>query len=326
MRAAPAWKNSVNHLRCVILASSFSLGCAADEGLSWRRSVELIALTDQARVLDLRAAEGNTGVERHQAVIRLDRWLTDGAPIEYARRSRSAQTLRENGQIGVEDDLLVRGPEGLSVALRSGELNARLLARSVEPRAERSDGDWRGAWSTVTLDGWVEAGARGGRLHGPALLIEREGSPPRGSRRVLFLRSANVELGLDQQGEQITAWLRRDDDPIGVLDDLEVNLDPWGQGTIRAPSAGLHVELRLGPVRGSSALHDHLSAPEQVLADAWTGRAARRAAMVEARFTAGDGQGVITHATGVFVEIGDPTADPPRRRPWSGGADREEAP
>lgn len=326
MRAALPKTNSEDHLLCGILVATSSLGCAADEGLSWRRSVELIALTDQARVLDLRAAEGNTGVERHQAVIRLDRWLTDGAPIEYARRSRSAQTLRDNGQIGVEDDLLMLGPEGLSVALRSGELNARLVARTTELRAERSDGGWRGAWSTVTLDGWVEAGARGGRLHGPALLIEREGSPPRGSRRVVFLRSANVELGLDQQGDQTTAWLRRDDDPISDLDDVEVNLDPWGQGTIRAPSAGLHVELRLGPVRGSSALHDHLSPPEQVLADAWTGRAARRAAMVEGRLSAGDGQGVITHATGVFVEIGDPIADPPRRRPWGGGPDREDAP
>ena len=326
MRRALAGKGRENTLPCAILAVGLGLGCAADEGLSWRRSVELIALTDQARVLDLRAAEGNTGVERHQAVIRLDRWLTDGAPIEYARRSRSAQTLRENGQIGVEDDLLVRGPEGVSVALRSGELNARLLARTIEPRAERSDAGWRGAWSTVTLDGWVEAGARGGRLHGPALLIEREGSPPRGSRRVLFLRSANVELGLDQQGEQTTAWLRRDDEQISDLDDLEVDLDPWGQGTIRAPSAGLHLELRLGPVRGSSALHDHLSQPEQVLADAWTGRAARRAAMVEGRFYDRDGGAVITHATGVFVEIGEAAGDPPRRRPWGGEPDREEAP
>lgn len=325
------------------------VGCGGEEALGWRRSVELISLTDQARIVDLRAVEGNSGVERHQGVLRLDRWLAEGAPIQYARRSRAAQTRRGPGQIGVEDDLVQRTGEELVVALRSAELSARMVAREPQPRGAREAGGWRGRWSAVQLDGWMEAGTRGGRLHGPALLIEREGEAPRGPRRLLFLRGAGVEMGLDEQGGEREAWLLQGDQPLRRLDDLELRLDPWGQGSIRSASAGLRVELRLGPVRGSTALHDHLSAPEAALAAAWSGRSTRRATMVEARVrglgapstppAALSGEGptppdTFIHATGVFIDVGAAVGEasgeageaPARRLAWEREPDGSEAP
>lgn len=281
-------------------------GCSA---LNQRQSVELLVVSDQLRVVDVRATTGATGVLRGSGQLLVDRWVPESSPITFAERAGPDEVRANEAGILVGDDVLHVVNDEIEAVVTSPELSLRIAARGLSgaESAGCATPGWSSAIHRTTVDGWVEAAQRGGSVRGPALWLTRQGAPPTTPRRLLYLRTGEVELLWSEDGCVIWRMVTPGSTLQSPPADLTIQLDPWGQGEVRAESLGLHLRLRVTAVRGATDVYAHLSAPEAWLAGALSGRAERRVALVEVQGQVGDPSAPV-RATGLFLEVGPVSA------------------
>jgi hypothetical protein len=277
--------------------------------LDHRQSTELIVVSDQLRLVDMRAGAGATGALRGSGQLLVDRWVPESSPITFAERGGPSEVRANEAGVIVGGDALHAVDDEIEAVVTSPELGLRMSARGLRdaPVAACATARWESAIQRVEVEGWVEAAQRGGSVRGPALWIQRLGAPPTAPRRLIYLRTGEVELLWSEDG--CTTWRKstpgsEEQEPPS---DLEISLDPWGRGQVRAPSAGLDLRLRPTGVRGATAVYAHLSPPEAWLAGALSGRAERRVALVEAQGQLGVNTAPI-RATALFLEVGPAVA------------------
>ena len=259
--------------------------------------------------MDARATSGATGALRGSGQLLVDRWVPESSPITFAERAGPDEVRANEAGVLVGGDVLHVVDDEVEAVVTSPELSLRLSARGLRgaEAATCTAPGWRSSIQRTSVEGWVEAAQRGGSVRGPALWITREGEPPTAPRRLFYLRTGEVELLWSEDGcvtwRMVTPGSTAESPP----EDLQINLDPWGQGELRAESVGLQLRLRPTAVRGATAVFGHLSAPEAWLAAALSGRAERRIALVEAQGQLG-GASTPIRATALFLEVGPATA------------------
>lgn len=295
-------------MRAPWVAALAMCGCAE---LSQRQSVELIVVSDQLRVVDVRATAGATGVLRGSGQLLVDRWVPESSPITFAERAGPDEVRANDAGILVGGDVLHVVGDEIEALVASPELSLRLSARGLgeAEAATCATNAWSSSIQRTDVEGWVEAAQRGGSVRGPALWITRQGAPPTAPRRLLYLRTGEVELLWSEDGCVTWRLVTPGSAVQAPPTDLEISLDPWGQGEVRAGSLGLDLRLRATAVRGATDVYGQLSAPEAWLAGAMSGRAERRVALVEAQGQLG-GLATPIRATALFLEVGPASAAP----------------
>lgn len=313
-------------IRAGAVAALGAAGCAgaASDALRWRESWEIVALVEPGRAFDARVTVGHTGLLRGQGHLRLRRWGADALLFDRDIAPAALARAPDGRRVELDGDQLWQDADGAwSLRVRNPELSASLrVADGGGPRPPAAtaltDG---GQWTygpVITqgrLEGWAEAGSRGGRLRGPALVLRRGGDGPAGGARVsLGLWSEEGVIGIDSYGDSRVGWARWGGVELD-LRDLQLQLEADGSGALDLrPTEDLVV--RWGPPAhgGAEDLRAPLSAPERLLARAAGAGAWRRVGVVQAEVHR---EGQPTPISGVLVRVSADAAGAgtPARRP-----------
>jgi hypothetical protein len=257
-------------------------GCAGPptDAITWREQWELLILTEDGGLVDARVGVGNTGILRRQGHLRANRWSAVDSPILFGLDGGpgDVDVSDSHDAIRVGSALLGRYESGDNWTLRVSDDDANAIVHvnpggPVPPMATSMDdsGQWT-MTSPIThgaAHGWFTAGRRGGMFEGRAIALHRGGDGrPSGPRQAAFVLGTAISIGFDEQGDQRLAWARIGDMDV-PMDDLRQTIDADGMHTLDfRPTADLEVRLRPNGVGGSLDVHDHLYAPEKVLAQA----------------------------------------------------------
>ena len=136
--------------------------------------------------------------------------------------------------------------------------------------------------------GWLEAGGRGGRFNGRAVVLHRGGDgSPSLPREALFVMTQEVWIGIDQQDGATLAWAWMNGKEI-PLDDLSFIRNAEGATLDFRPAADLQIEVQAHDPVGSANPLSHFSWLERQAARVWTDIAWRRVEAGDAILTQGD--------------------------------------
>lgn len=266
-------------MRSVLLLAGGLAACARTPtaAITWRESWEILALTEDLGLLDLRGTVANTGLLRGQGTMRLDRCFSATSALAAGRDEAPA-----NVAISPAHDAVQIGPDSLrleSGGVWTGSISgpdgaARLQIRpSGEGLPPTSWMEGGGQWAIsapVTegdMAGWAEAGERGGLLRGRAVVLHRGGDGvPRGGRLSAVVLGRGISAGLDAEGEGQQRWLRVD----GATLDASAGAFSW-QPKGRAildfrPAAEVWISLRHPIAACSRDPLEHLFPVEQFFA------------------------------------------------------------
>ncbi len=308
--------------RAAALCALGAVGCAgaASDGLRWRESWEILAVVEPGRALDARVTVGNTGLLRGQGHVRLRRWGADALLFDRGTAPAGVTRAPDGRRVELDGDLLWQDPDGSwSLRVRSPDLSASLRVADLggpQPGVSAvltEGGQWTHgpAITAGRLEGWAEAGSRGGRLRGPALVLRRGGDGPAAVPRIsLGLWSEQGVVGVDVHGDSRVAWARWGGEDLDV-DALQLDVAADGSGSLDLrPAADLVVRWD-PPVQGG--VDDplaHLSAPERLLARG-AGGGLRRVGVVQAQAARAGGASPMS---GVLVRVGPDEGEPERAR------------
>lgn len=296
-------------------------GCsrAPQQRLAYRESWELLGLALPVGVIDARIAVGNTGLYRNQGTVVLDRFGVDLDSVHYLRRSGPGETERsaDGRHLVLSDDLLDGGPtesggERWRLRVRGEEANAIVEVRGTTGGPVASTVAGGGQWSQEpvlvdgTLHGWLEAGKRGGRLDGRAVVLRRGGDGlVDAPRTTVAVFCDGLSVGVDQHGELGSAW--RVPGTGAATGRAWVEAD--GSGELEVDG----VTVRFAPTRSvlRTEVYGHLSAVERVLVGLRGIEAVRTVAQLRTQVTV---DGVEQRCPGVLVRVDDDGLEAPARR------------
>ncbi len=259
----------------------FWVGCTGSphEALTYTEVWELLAVTGDGGVVDARVEVGNRGVLRGQGHVSIDHWPLQGDPVQYSRWSAPIATHRsaDGRQVTLDTDVL--GATGDLVEVwhlraRSDDANAVLQVSSRTPAipaaAEQVVG---GQWSVAapvasgTMQGWLEAGERGGRLSGQGVVLHRGGDGLAGfERRTVAVVGEGVSIGVDEHGPVRVAWARVNGQTLDVSN-ARITLFAGEVGIDLRPGADVVVAVTPTGAGGRTASSADLTAPERIGVD-----------------------------------------------------------
>ncbi len=287
--------------------------CAPEAQLTWHEEWELLGLTRDGGLLDVTVAVGNTGTLRGEGRLRLDRAEPGSGRIRYRRAAGPEDTtvFAERQRVEIGEDRLEAETGRWALRVRSDDANAVLL---LKPWAgvPRPDDTTLPAWGGTQrrsvpvaggdLDGWIEAGKRGGQVEGAGVLVHRAGAGvlPWPRRTLAVLGGAGLVVWLEQQGGA--------DGGFVVVDGAATALGPstWsaGPGALEVATGGLVIRLRR-PRHAAPAepALPQLTAVEALLLRGIGGPPARRAVAFQADVTHG---GATYTAPALLVEDAHP--------------------
>jgi len=256
-------------------------GCAGSphEALTYTEVWELLAVTGDGGVVDAKVEVGNRGVLRGQGHVSVDHWPLQGDPVQYSRWSAPIATRRsaDGRQVTLDTDVL--GSTGELVEIwrlraRSDDANAVLQVSSrlpAVPAATEQVGG--GQWSvgapvgSGSVQGWIEAGERGGRLFGHGLVLRRGGDGLAGSeRRTVAVVGDGVSIGVDEHGPVRLAWARINGQTLDVSD-AQITHYAGEVGIDLRPGADLVVAVTPTGAGGRTASSADLTSPERIFVD-----------------------------------------------------------
>ncbi|MEL6342296.1 MAG: hypothetical protein AAFV53_04140 [Myxococcota bacterium] len=260
----------------LILAMLF--GCTPDtppEALSWQERWELLALTNDDRILDVQWMAGNTGVLRGQGRLHLDLWTDAQPPIRFARHSPpdAVDIPPERDAITLSQDALLRVGEGWVGRVDEPNEIAGQFRLTPTARGQRRVETWavgHRQWSVealsteVQVTGGVRSGPRGGLFSGRGVLLHTGGDARVGiSRSVMVTFHPKLSMGIIQEGEGQLAWAVSGDTAL-PLDEVRATFATDGAVEVQGPS--LSISLSPDGVKGVTDPLGHLLAVEAMLA------------------------------------------------------------
>lgn len=305
-------------------------GCARspDQALGFREAWELVGIVSPVGVVDARVSIGNTGLYRNQGTVVLDRFGVDLDPVHFQRRSGPGETLRsaDGRRLALADDTLeasqtAAGERRWRLRVRSGEANAIVEVRGQVGAPAATGMAGGGQWSLGpelvdgSLHGWIEAGKRGGRLEGRAVVLRRGGDGlVDGPRTTVAVFCDGLDLGIDRQGPLVSAWATPAAPgaaPASGAVSADLTLAPDGSGHLAV--GGHQVDFVATLSRLSTDVHADLNPIERLLIDLRGPLPVRTTAQLRATVT---GPGPARSCPGVLVHVAEaPLAAPaPRRR------------
>ncbi len=269
----------------------------------WTERWEILGITEGGDAVDVRYSVGDAGLLRGEGAVRLDRWSATEAPINYHRRMIPEGVSREPGEGGrlqIGSDSLERNPQGWVARIRSQEANATIHVLTAPHAPDQ----------VVTLpvtvgrmDGWLEAGQRGGRLVGRALITDRP------VRRALFVLHPELTLGVEERAGGVVAW----GEVAGAA--LAAESVTWKetgrQVQISVEPAGLLISGRRRSPGGLTDPWTHLLGSERWLLRRMRGPVQRRVEVIAAEVTRGEQR---WRARGLRLETSSETLSPPLPR------------
>lgn len=291
----------------------FALACAPEQRLTWSEEWELLGLTRDGGLLDVTVSVGNTGTLRGEGRLRLDRAEPGSGRIGYTHAAGPEETtvFAERQRVEVGTDRLEAETGRWALRIRSSDANAVVLLRpwAGVPRPEDAEAEaFGGALRRSVpvaggdLDGWIEAGKRGGQVQGAGLLVHRAGSgvSPWPRRRLAVLGGAGLIVFAEQHGALDGGFL--------VVDGESAALGPTTWST--SPSA---LELQSGTLAVTLRRPRHalpadptlpeLTALEALLLRGLGGPPARRAVAFQAEVALGSQRFT---APALLIEEGHP--------------------
>lgn len=271
--------------------------CAPEQRLTWTEEWELLGLTRDGGLLDVTVAVGNTGTLRGEGRLRLDRAEPGSGRIGYTRTAGPEETtvFAERQRVEVGTDRLEAETGRWALRIRSSDANAVVLLRPwagvprpADDHADAPGGELRRSVPVAggDLDGWIEAGKRGGQVEGAGLLVHRAGAgvAPWPRRALAVLGGAALIVWAEQNGPMDGGFL--------VVDGAT---SPLGPTTWSAPPGAL--ELRSGALTVTLRRPRHaapaeptlpqLTALESLLLRGLGGPPARRAVAFQAEVALG---------------------------------------
>lgn len=299
-----------------VMALCVGCGRAPGDSLAWRECWEIVGLAEPGGIIDARVTIANTGLLRGQGHLRLDRVGPDIAPIQYARDSSPEQTTRNAGgtELSLAGDTLLGSDEGRRwrLRVRGEELNAVVEVRGT---LAPPDGDAAmiggGQWTLgpAVLDGrlhgWLEAGKRGGRLDGHAVVLRRGGDGVIDSpRTTVTILGDGLSLGVDTQGPLRIVWASVDGERLSTSE-TSVDLNTDGSGTLVVKGAR---EVRVAwwptPAQGHSVSdpYEALTVPERLAVDL---RGPLPLREVVALLATVEVDGTPRQSSGLLIHVGD---------------------
>ncbi len=318
----------------LVFGLSALVGCSAgspSEALSYVERWELLGVTGDGSVVDARVTIGNAGLLKGQGRIEVDHWPRMGEPIRYARWSTPSATERSgDGRTLTLDTDQVRGSgdrvQQWHLRARSDDANAVLhvqgKGQSVPAVTETIGG---GEWSVGApvgigaLQGWLEAGERGGKVDGWGVVLRRGGDGrPGQDRRGLYVLSDDLVLGLDEQGPVRLVWGLLDGRPLD-LSSAALTYDSGVVGLDLRPAENLAVAFELTTAWGTTDRLGHWAPPERWVMSAMGGRSPRQVHGATVQVVAGDvdlrpRRGLVVWTDNRPLSAPDPILEQPRTR------------
>jgi len=267
-------------MRCAWAVLLVGCGASPQDALTYTEVWELLGVAGDGSVVDARVEVGNRGLLKGQGRVQVDHWPLLGEPIQYARWSapRATERTGDGRKVTLDTDVLAASGELVDtwhLRARSDDANAVVQVggrtRSIDAATTQVGG---GQWSVGapvgagTLQGWIEAGERGGRLTGHGVVLHRGGDGLAGAeRRTAVVLGDGVSIGVDEHGPVRLAWARVDGENVDVTD-ARVTLEAGVVGLDFRPAADLVVQFTTTGVGGRSTTTSELTSPERVVAEA----------------------------------------------------------
>ena len=250
------------------------------DGLTWRESWELLAITDDGEVVDLAMTRANTGLLRGQGHTRVG-WIGGRrGSVDFRRRYAPVQVEVDetSRDVRMARDRFSQPGEGEDWTIEIRHLEMSLVAHledqgdPVPALAARDDDGLQVVEALLPggdLRGWLETGERGGMLDGRGVIFHRFGDrwPPE-PRQTVVLLSKDFSIGVDLQGGRTLLWAEVEGrilEPAGVrltvVDGKPVVVD-------FRPQLDLQARLRRRRPVHEVAVLDGLSGAEQAALEA----------------------------------------------------------
>jgi hypothetical protein len=270
----------------LLALSALLAGCkgAPRDALTWEERWEVLVLTEHGNILDTRMIVSNRELLRGQSRVHMDYWSPSSLAILHTRELRPA-----NVQIDPDGGGVRLGMDGLyqddGWTLQIGSTDANLMLH-IQPEIEApTPVSWQpggGQWSMEALVaggsalGWLEAGGRGGRFSGRAVVLHRGGDgSPSLPRQAVFVTAKDTWVGIDQQDGATLAWAWLDGQRIAVSD-LVLKRTPQGASLDFRPAADLVIDIQAHDPVGSSDPLGHFTWLERTAAEVLSDVAWRR--------------------------------------------------
>jgi|GEM_PF-1420820 len=279
------------------------VGCSGEgptDALTYTERWELLGVTGDGAVVDARVTVSNSGLLRGQGRVEVDHWPRAGEPIRYARWSAPSATDRSaDGRSVTLDTDQLRGTgdrvESWHLRARSDDANAVLQVQGRGqgiPTVTAATGS--GEWSVGApvgagmLQGWFEAGERGGKVDGWGIVLHRGGDGrPGDTRRGAYVLSDDLVLGIDEHGPTTLAWGLRDGRPLD-MSTARLTVTAGVVGLDLRPAEDLAVQLDLTSAHGRTDRTAHWTPPERWAAGVMGGRTDRVVAGAQVAVVVGD--------------------------------------
>ena len=267
----------------LVTAVFFGLTLASSACDFHSESFEVFGFDDSGRIIDVGAVVGNTGLVAGQGHLRADLWSPNETPTRIAFHVSPAETFAHDNGIEFGFNHLVKQKAEWEAVTRSDTANSRFR---IAPKDDNYNVTVTDDQLTVTaevtsgvLNGWVEAGKRGGKLAGHGVVLHRRHNALLFTpRKAAFVLDHNISIGIDQQGNVLLAWATINGER---LDSTSATITSFPKQPVVLdfrPSADLVVTIKRRKPMGATAVFGHLNLVERWLlkiANQWRQRKVR---------------------------------------------------
>lgn len=263
------------------------LGCA-EGGLTWAENWEMLALTDDGALIDVRFTQNNSGLWAGAGRVRGAIAASGEGSVLFGVDGMpdNVEALQRGMRIG--SDQLTESGGVWTLSLHEGDSlegyrDLRLTLGEGHGRVDPVDmGRWQVEVPEVLgkLQGYSRVGERDRLIEGQAVLLHHWGEQPpsfrEATRMTAVVLGPDLSIGVEQVGSQLIAWAIVDGQTLSTQDAaLHIGQESQVQLDFR-PAVDLAVQIAPRRPRTRSEPYEHLTGPEQLAVDAWMGLPSRR--------------------------------------------------
>ena len=174
-----------------------------------RESLELLALTDNGDIFEVRFTKGDTGIFKGQGHVRVHRWIREQTPMSYILNTSPADTNIDATSARFGPLKLYKNNNSWSLYIRSEELNASATFAITTTPVTKTEKDWTVEVLEQNGDfrGWASAQQRSAPINARATLVHRHGTGIlTDPKETLIMFGKNFHLGIEKQGDLELIW------------------------------------------------------------------------------------------------------------------------